>query len=253
MGTPRRSHDKKLKDPSAPKRPLSAFMLFSQEERPRVLADLGNLSLGEVGSELGKRWTSLDAEAKGKYDEKSMKEKERYAEELKEYTPSKEFLEAKSEQEARAAVTADAEAANVDSPLLAYFTFLLGAWKPLSEALPGLSPMEIQQSVHKAWLHATGAPLPEETSKALKVKKAKDPNEPKRPKNAFLLYADKVRGDILENNPTLAHKEVLKIVAEKWQALSENDKKPFVEAYSELQDKYKQNIEAFKESLKDCL
>lgn len=246
---PRRSVDKKLKDPAAPKKPLSAYMIFSQEERAQVLADLGNLSMGEAATELGRRWASLAPELRAKF-EKSTTEKERYAEEMKDYTPSKEFLEAKSEQEARVAVIADAEDANVDSPLLAYFTFLLSAWRPLSEAVPGLSPNEIQRAVLKAWQYATGETEGDVTTlTGTKEKKTKDPNEPKRPKNAFLLYSDSVREGILENNPSLAHKEVLKLVAEKWAGLSEEEKKPFMEAYVELQEKYKRDVEAYKACL----
>ena len=38
---------KVLKDPAAPKRPMSSFFLFSEEERPRAMAELGNISVGE--------------------------------------------------------------------------------------------------------------------------------------------------------------------------------------------------------------
>ena len=41
---------KMLKDPAAPKRPMSSFFLFGEEERPRVMAELGNISVEEVGS-----------------------------------------------------------------------------------------------------------------------------------------------------------------------------------------------------------
>ena len=40
---------KAIKDPLAPKRPLSAFFQFSQEQRPVVMAELGNISVTEVG------------------------------------------------------------------------------------------------------------------------------------------------------------------------------------------------------------
>merc|ERR1719516_452504 len=110
---PRKSLGTKLKDPSAPKKPLSAFMIFSGEERAQVLTDLGNLSMGEVSSELGRRWASLAPELKAKFEEKSMRERERYAEEMKDYTPSKDFLEAKSRQESVAAATAEALDADV--------------------------------------------------------------------------------------------------------------------------------------------
>ena len=57
-----------LKDPAAPKRPLSSFFLYAEDERPRVLAQLGNISIGEVGKELGRRWAVLDKKSKMKYE-----------------------------------------------------------------------------------------------------------------------------------------------------------------------------------------
>ena len=38
--------EKMLKDPAAPKRPMSSFFLFGGEERPRVREELGNIFVG---------------------------------------------------------------------------------------------------------------------------------------------------------------------------------------------------------------
>ena len=56
--TTNRKMTKVLKDPAAPKRPVSSFFLFGEEERPRAMAELGNISVGEVGKELGRRWAA---------------------------------------------------------------------------------------------------------------------------------------------------------------------------------------------------
>ena len=45
---------KQLKDPLAPKKPKSPFMLFSDDMRPTIREELGNLSLGNMGKELGR-------------------------------------------------------------------------------------------------------------------------------------------------------------------------------------------------------
>ena len=87
-----------LKDPAAPKRPISSFFLFGEEERPRVTAELGNISVGKVGKELGRRWAVLDKDRKGRYETIHMEAKARYKEEMKSYQPSQQFLEEKTEQ-----------------------------------------------------------------------------------------------------------------------------------------------------------
>ena len=72
--TKRKMTKKMLKDPAAPKRPMSSFFLFGKEERPRVMAQLGNI----LGKELGRRWAVLDKYRKGRYETIHMEAKARY-------------------------------------------------------------------------------------------------------------------------------------------------------------------------------
>ena len=69
---------KKKRNPLAPKLPLSSYMEFARSERPTVLKDLGNLSLVEVGKELGRRWKSLSEQEKGGFASISKENKARY-------------------------------------------------------------------------------------------------------------------------------------------------------------------------------
>ena len=43
----------KHKDPNAPKRPLSAFFIFSQDERPKVKSTNASLSVADVAKVIG--------------------------------------------------------------------------------------------------------------------------------------------------------------------------------------------------------
>lgn len=56
---------KSKKDPAAPKRPLSAYMFFSQDHRERVKAANPEAGFGDVGRLLGAKWKEMsDAEKK---------------------------------------------------------------------------------------------------------------------------------------------------------------------------------------------
>ena len=55
---------KQKKDPNAPKKPMTAFMLFSQDARAKVMKDLPELKFGDVSREVGKRWKDASAEDK---------------------------------------------------------------------------------------------------------------------------------------------------------------------------------------------
>jgi hypothetical protein len=55
---------KKEKDPDAPKRPLTAFFLFSTNARERIKEELVNPSPVEVNNEILRRWNEMDPPSK---------------------------------------------------------------------------------------------------------------------------------------------------------------------------------------------
>ncbi|KAI8912590.1 high mobility group box domain-containing protein [Gorgonomyces haynaldii] len=74
------------KDPNAPKKGLSAFMIFSQENRPKIKEENPEASFGELGKLLGQKWKELDEEDKKPYQEKAEADKARYEKQMSEYT-----------------------------------------------------------------------------------------------------------------------------------------------------------------------
>ena len=69
---------KRVKDPDAPKRPLSAFFWFCNDERPKVKAILPDSTVGDVAKELGRRWNECTEDQKAKYEALAAKDKARY-------------------------------------------------------------------------------------------------------------------------------------------------------------------------------
>ena len=63
-------NQKPMKDPNAPKKPLSAYFLFSQEERLKVKAEFPDYSITEVAKELGRRWATIDPTVKQSYEQR---------------------------------------------------------------------------------------------------------------------------------------------------------------------------------------
>ena len=78
---------KPKKDPNAPKRGLSAFMFFSQEQRPAVLKANPNIAFGEVGKKLGEAWAKC--KDKSKYEAKAAADKKRYDAAMAKYSKKK--------------------------------------------------------------------------------------------------------------------------------------------------------------------
>ena len=62
----RKTAPKALKDPAAPKRPLSPNLVFAGEERKRVVAEMGNMAVGDVGKEkVGLAGSAVKGEVRG--------------------------------------------------------------------------------------------------------------------------------------------------------------------------------------------
>tara|TARA_Y100000389_G_C17316774_1_gene440891 strand:+ start:430 stop:825 length:396 start_codon:yes stop_codon:yes gene_type:complete len=85
--------DIKMKtDPNKPKRPKSAFLLFCDDERPKLIEkQKKNLkagekfNLGDIQKKLGSQWGKLSDDKKKKYNEQCETCKETYFDKMSEY------------------------------------------------------------------------------------------------------------------------------------------------------------------------
>ncbi|CAH8534073.1 unnamed protein product [Heterobilharzia americana] len=78
---------KRKKDPDAPKKALSAFFLFCQDERPKVKSENPDWKVGDIAKELGKRWEHC--KNKAKYESLAQVEKQRYDKAMQKYKAGK--------------------------------------------------------------------------------------------------------------------------------------------------------------------
>ena len=69
---PRRSTSRTRRGaaPQKPKKPLSGFLLFSREMRPKVRADDPGISFADMSKRLGELWRGLSEEEKASYSRK---------------------------------------------------------------------------------------------------------------------------------------------------------------------------------------
>lgn len=90
MAEQRKRTTRRKKDPNAPKRALSAYMFFANENRDIIKSENPNVTFGQVGKLLGERWKSLTDEEREPYDAKSAADKKRYESEKELYNATKE-------------------------------------------------------------------------------------------------------------------------------------------------------------------
>ena len=76
------------KDPNAPKRPLSAYIMYCQAKRQKVRAKHTEMKAVEVTKKLAAKWQLLSDERKVKYNLLATEDKKRYAKEMKVFVPT---------------------------------------------------------------------------------------------------------------------------------------------------------------------
>lgn len=122
----------KAKDPNAPKRPRSAYILFCNDKRPEVRAQNPEMKMPKVVQELGKLWKDLKDKKKQHYLSEAAKDKERYNTEMSEYGPKN-----KPKGPKRA--------------LSAYFFFCADKRSEVKEANPKLKVPDIAKELGRMW------------------------------------------------------------------------------------------------------
>lgn len=83
-------------------------------------------------------------------------------------------------------------------------------------------------------------PLKKSKSKRQKAKD-RDPNMPKRPTNAYLLFCEMNKEKIREGGS----QDVSKDLTEAWKNLNEEDRKPYYKLYSEDRERYQKEMEIY--------
>ena len=69
---------KQKKDPNAPKRGLTSYMIFSKENRKRIQEENPEALFGEIGRLVGAEWKALSEDQQLGYQKKSEIDKKRY-------------------------------------------------------------------------------------------------------------------------------------------------------------------------------
>jgi len=126
---------KPMKDPNAPKKPLSAYFLFSQEERLKVKEAYPDYSITEVAKELGRRWASIDPAVKQSYEQRYQESRRQYEQALQAYKPQKKKKDPNAPKQ----------------PLSAYFLFSQEERLKVKEEHTGYSICEVAKELGRRW------------------------------------------------------------------------------------------------------
>ncbi|KAJ2802907.1 High mobility group box 1, partial [Coemansia helicoidea] len=73
------------RDPDRPKRPPTAYLLFSVDKRPSVNAEFPGLRSQDVASKIGEAWRGLDTQARERYTDIAAGLRKKYFSDVKAY------------------------------------------------------------------------------------------------------------------------------------------------------------------------
>ncbi|KAM3913026.1 FACT complex subunit SSRP1 isoform 2-T2 [Leptodactylus fuscus] len=81
----KKAEGKKGKDPAAPKRPMSAYMLWLNASREKIKSENPGISITDLSKKAGEIWKSMNKDKKEEWDRKAEEAKRDYEKAMKEY------------------------------------------------------------------------------------------------------------------------------------------------------------------------
>ena len=237
---------------AGPKRNVSAYCHFVQRNRDRIQ------QAGEPGEKFMTRavrlWNQQSTEERAQYEAMANEDKVRYKRERRQHKIAlrkQEISEGEGSAKRRKKhpdapkravpaymLYANAERENVkaERPDLTHREILteLGVrWRNLDtaakapyESLAAEERVRYQTEIAK-WREENPEPK-EDKALERRRRRKKEEGAPKRAQTAFLYFANDVRQAVREEMPEKSHKEVLAFLGERWKAMPEEEKRPYL-------------------------
>jgi hypothetical protein len=248
---------KAKKDPNAPKKPRTAYLIFCADKRKEAKEELGEgAAPKDILSHLGTMWTEAkkDPDEFNKYQELAEKDKERYKEEMGESekaesedkpkkakaTKAKSDSESDSEEDKpkKAKATkakSDSESdSEEDKPKKAKATKAKSDSESDSEED---KPKKAKATKAKSDSESDSEEDKPKKAKATKAKSDSEEDKPKKKMNAYVLFSKENRAQVKEENPDMDSKAVTKELAQQWKDLDDDEKQEWKDKADELNDK----------------
>lgn len=195
INTQSKKRTKTTKDPNAPKRWKSSYILFCGDRRAQLVSENPTLKATEITARLGKLWTALPDTEKDRYSQLSAQDKERFTRELAAYTGESKVSAASV---ANAAASSSRKKPSVASKV---------------EVLP--TPVVEKKSA------ATKASKATASSKVEKKPKATQQSA------GFVNYSQETREEVESEHPEFNQKKVNDEILKRWNKLSQDQRETY--------------------------
>ena len=228
--------ERKQKDPNAPKRGKSSYLIFCNELREEVRKQNPHLNAKEITSELGKQWNTLKQKNPSKvaeYEKIASSDRERYHSEKKSYTP------------------AGVDGQEPPKPKIpraksGYIVFCTAERLVIKEENPGMSAKDITSELAKRWNYlkannpdkikkfeqlaaqtnaSTASTTPVVAPVVVEAKPAEE--QKKEETDPFDNFCKEKRKKVQKENPDLTAKDISKKLKKLWKGLSDEEKEKY--------------------------
>lgn len=236
-----------IKDPKAPKKPLSSYMLFCNEERAFIKTEHPDMNFQNIAKELGSRWNNLSEKEKEKYKKMVDKDKERYTKDCQLYIPpSNEELVKKKQKKTD----------GVKKPITSYMFFSKHERDKLKSEQPEIIGKDVLVEIGSRWrklspkekkIYDDQAELDKEryTKEKDKVQKnletedivieeekiqipentqTKINKKSKQPPSAFLFFCQEKRSVLKGKDPSIKQSKMNEELRKLWDLLDDGEK-----------------------------
>lgn len=90
----RKKRNKQAKAEGAPKRPATAFVMFSNQHRQEVKDANPQLTMVEIAKKLGEMWRGMETDVRKEWEDKATSAKDQYLEEKKMWLEQRQAVQA---------------------------------------------------------------------------------------------------------------------------------------------------------------
>ena len=249
------------KDPNAPKKAQTAYILYATKMRASVKAENPDLGFGDLTKLVSENFKKLSPEERKKWDDRAEKDKQRYKTEMASYEPPDDGSDEEDEAPKKKAkkdpnapkrgkssyffyMDAMRDKVKQDNPEASFSEIgkLLGAgWKKLSSDEKAKYEKMAEKDKQRYQKEMAGYTKPASASPKKKgvQKKQKDPNAPKRAQNAFLFFSQEMRPKLKQEDPKMATTEVGKKLGQLFKELSPSAKEKYERKAAKDKERYK--------------
>lgn len=205
---------KKEKDPLKPKKPVSAFFMYANDRRAALLEEAK--SMVEISKIAGEEWKNMTQEKKAPYEEMAKKQ-------MEEYNRQVEIYNQKKLQDASNIEREEDEQRKIVK----------------QEALQLLKKKEKTENIIKKT----------KENRQKKKKENSDPNKPKKPASAFLIFSKETRKELSQERPEIGNSTINAMISVKWKELNEAEKEIWKELAAPAMAAYKKELECYNNSI----